>query len=386
MTQAWDAARAASKRSIRKPYKPVAPIVMPVVRLESHAGYRIGGVVMGYAEWALDTKCGSCGFNVCCCNTNRKFQHVSKTGFRTLKVGDVLVGKGYKGDGSAHGDEVLIVAELDVLMRSGCLGVRAHADSDDRTKLSTWRYGYLREYFEATDFGGCRKHGTLWDTSNPDIPHECGHCKREAEDSKALLEDARAKGFPFAQYIGPKPDGTIDVPLFKVEAVKPEDAETASAATAVVNHMAKHLELWTPTQILDLAEQLNSDARPKHLMDGIDPVKLDADMEAMRGFNPSGINSVVRGKEYELAPVGCGKQITATPEQAKLLEVPYKATIPIGRNYRFPVEKNPISDFKDFGNHADEPMEQWSLEQLKTRMDELMDMVIKNMTNIKPPK
>jgi hypothetical protein len=62
----WDAARAASRRPLRKPYKPVAP-VGEVTQLGNVAGYAVNGEVISYHQYVGDRACGGCGHIRCSC-------------------------------------------------------------------------------------------------------------------------------------------------------------------------------------------------------------------------------------------------------------------------------------------------------------------------------
>lgn len=295
----WDAARVASRRPTRK-YKEVAPVVGTLKHTHDVCA---GGLVLYGGE--IQT-CQGCGFHVCACNTNRKFDGGS------LEVTDVMLGK--VTESGAHTGEVFIITEIDVrrVGDAGPLGVRG-IDSfggDERF----YRYGYLRDEFECTDFGACARHRTVWDYAAGVT--ECGHCKNEVT---------------YALDMGLK---------FEVIALNEANAEQAKVATEIVNEMCKGKELQLPLDPVARQAALNllltgdvSGFVPEPIPVPEAPSGMHLYFERARekyleAYRSQGLNSVARG---ELCPECVGANGTHESR------CPFSPKS--GRNYKFPVQR-----------------------------------------------
>lgn len=224
----WDAARVASLRALPKPRK-----LHAAVGLLSH----------GQGDSLV---CTGCRYQVCACDTNRKFDE------RALVVGDVLIGKSEPVLCSAHAGDAIVVTQLDVVHSpdNPLLGVRYIARS--WVNEAKWfRYGYLREYFRTTGFRACAEHHTMWDTKDETRAPGCMMCWAQAGIFKSVAEHVLErlkepnKFLPNTALMN-----TVGNRQRVFEALKDEPAEVRSAALDLIMTGNVQAPLSRPPQMM----------------------------------------------------------------------------------------------------------------------------------------
>lgn len=189
MTDRWDAARSASRRSIRK-----QTLHKSVIGDDKNNLHEVSILGRTFATRIDLPTCQGCGYKQCACDTNRKFDG------RPLIVGDVCSGILSKNENPAHYNQTIVITKLDVAHeyergKPPLLGAEYVSKWTDAPKW--FRYGYLRESFKPTGISACVRHKVMWDTREETHPKSCVHCGEEIALAKECIRTGDFEPFKY---------------------------------------------------------------------------------------------------------------------------------------------------------------------------------------------